>query len=156
MRMDWGREVVLVDPTAGETLRLDMQRRTFQRISERLDATDAALSEAPTDARAVQNVEPLGSKIIEGLPSDGRRIVQDVDFGAEHSELGVTVTTEIWVASELGVPVLVLMTSSNGRQTRYALRNVRFEETSPAQFVVPEGFEEAEARQASGLRPAAL
>src|SRR5690606_19607137 len=115
--------------------RLDMQRRTFQRISERLDATDAALSEAPTDARAVQNVEPLGSKIIEGLPSDGRRIVQDVDFGAEHSELGVTVTTEIWVASELGVPVLVLMTSSNGRQTRYALRNVRFEETSPAQFV---------------------
>ena len=51
----------------------------------------------------------------------------------------VTVETEFWASVEVG-PLLVITKTSQGHQTRYALKNIRAEEAPPTKFRVPPAF----------------
>jgi len=142
LRFDWGEKVLIVDPVARQYLQLDTTSKTVRQRAawdlERSDDLAAAASPEATPAGR-STITPLGSKRVSGFNATGQRVTQVIEVNSS-SVSSVTLETEIWVSTELSVPLLVTTTGSHGRQTRYELVDIRFEEPLDDQFVIPDGY----------------
>jgi hypothetical protein len=85
-------------------------------------------------------VEQLGTQWIEGLLAKGMRTTTTIPAGMEGNDRVLTVVSEIWVATDMGVTLLEKRSDprSGDRETR--LTNLEQSEPDAALFQVPSEY----------------
>jgi hypothetical protein len=87
-----------------------------------------------------QEQEYLGTRVIDGYVTEGKRIVVRL---AEHPPLNrpIVMTIETWTARQLDVPVLTHTMSSAGSDKTSRLKNIQFNvQPDPGLFQVPPDY----------------
>jgi hypothetical protein len=85
-------------------------------------------------------VESLGSKVIEGVQADGRRITRTIAAGAMGNEKPIEIVDETWTSPELHVTLYSRHFDPRSGETLYTLTNIQRSEPDPALFKVPQDY----------------
>ena len=99
------------------------------------------LPEPPEDVRAVagEKVEPLGTRVIEGVEAEGVRVSSSVPAPAGGGQPG-RVVYERWYSHELRRDVLIKCSDPRFGEAVYRLTGIKRGEPSPDLFTVPAGY----------------
>jgi hypothetical protein len=143
--------VTIFDPVEGSVSRIDSQRMVVEKSM--LPTGNPGRRGPPQDgsgprpenrnggAAAPQVLkEELGTKVIASLTATGKRTTTTIAAGAVGNSQAIQSVHEVWMSSDLQVPVM--MTSSDPRSgTRVTqLTNVTRNEPDPALFQAPSGY----------------
>jgi hypothetical protein len=146
-----GRQMITIDDVvAGVHYVLDTEAKTAQRMprwngrpppdrvpeqpATRIGATGS------DEGRAASARESLGTKIIEGLESEGTRTIVTVPAGDAGNNTPIQIVTERWVSRELQVPVLMRLADPRVGERVYRLTGISRGEPPPRLFNVPPEF----------------
>ncbi|HWB83575.1 MAG TPA: hypothetical protein VG675_05520 [Bryobacteraceae bacterium] len=84
--------------------------------------------------------EDLGTQIIEGVPAKGQRMVEKYPQGTMGSDRPFQVTSETWVAPDLGLVVLSKTVDPRSGENTMKLINIDRSEPSPTLFMAPPDY----------------
>jgi len=84
--------------------------------------------------------ESLGSQVIEGVLTEGRRMTTTYPVGAMGNDRPLSATTEDWISFYLNAVVLSKTSDPRQRERIQALVNISQAEPDPALFQVPPGY----------------
>ncbi len=85
-------------------------------------------------------MESLGSKMIEGVRTDGKRFTRTVPVGEMGNEKPMAFVNEVWTSPELQVTVMSRHVDPQAGETVYTLTNIQRSEPDPALFSVPADY----------------
>jgi len=139
-RQDTSFGSVITDPKARTITQLNHATKEATIISMPSAVTPQmpptmSLGQRRPEPLAGQAVEDLGERKIAGYLAHGRRTVTK---GDQVLQFGL-VTTEVWTAAEIQLPLYIKQTSSHGESIQ-ELENIRIGEPETAQFAVPAGY----------------
>lgn len=143
-----GKAYSLYDAVSGVTYIVSSGRRAALQLSP--PAADAPLRQArvitrqspPEDVRAVagETVEPLGTRVVEGVEAEGVRVTSSVPAKAGGREHAGRVVYERWYSQELRRDVLIKCSDPRFGEAVYRLTGIERAEPSPDLFVIPPGY----------------
>lgn len=129
----------LYDAASGATYMLSSRHRMALQFSPPADAparqAKIITPQSPPDNVgdvAGETIEPLGTRVIEGVKAEGVRVTSAVPGGR--------VVYERWYSQELRRDVLVRCTDPRFGEAVYQLTDLKLAEPSPELFVVPAGY----------------
>lgn len=132
--------VVIRDPATNESYLLNARNHTAHEMiphpagpSEPSVLNNSGAQEPPT-------VEDLGTRTIEGLVVEGRRITHIIPAGAVGNDRPVTIVTERWFSKELEINVLVKNSDPRLGESTMRTTNIDRSEPDPALFKVPTDY----------------
>ena len=85
--------------------------------------------------------ESLGSKVIEGVNSEGSRSVVTLDAGAVGNDRPIEISSERWYSPELQTVVMTRHNDPRTGEETFRLTNVNRSEPPAFLFQVPPGFQ---------------
>ena len=85
-------------------------------------------------------IEDLGMKSINGVEARGRRTTRVIPAGREGNDQPITVTSERWTASDLGLVVMSVNDDPRNGTITMEMTDIEKGEPDPALFQVPEGY----------------
>ena len=85
--------------------------------------------------------ESLGSKVIEGVNSEGSRSVVTLDAGAVGNDRPIEISSERWYSPELQTVVMTRHNDPRSGEETFRLTNVNRSEPPAYLFQVPPGFQ---------------
>jgi len=91
--------------------------------------------------KGTEVTEELGSRTIEGVQAEGKRIIRTIPAGEIGNEYAIEIVTETWFSEELGVAVLKEHKDPRFGETVYRLTEISLEEPDPSLFDIPANFE---------------
>lgn len=92
------------------------------------------------DPNVPPQIEDLGTKTIQGLTANGKRITRTIKAGSEGNDLPFTTTSETWYSPDLNMSLLQINDDPrSGTNTREAI-DVQRGEPDPSLFQIPEGY----------------
>jgi hypothetical protein len=157
-RSEMGQLILIADPVARATYVLD----TDKKIARKLDHQGIqAFPQHTIEAKGVDRSpptfdgdsfpitkRPLGDKVIEGLLCKGEEVTLTIPA---NSRLGnqrpLQARTEIWIAKELLLPLLVISDNPLTGKAIQAYKNIKLGvDPDPSLFRVPEGYRVIENR----------
>ena len=90
---------------------------------------------------SVRTSEPLGTKVIDGIEVEGRRIKTTYAVEALGDESPLVSTVEIWTSPELGLTVLSKSTDPRTGEFTSSVINISRDEPDSSLFEVPPEYE---------------
>jgi hypothetical protein len=135
--------VTITDPSTGEQLLIDAERRTALRIRVGTSARtqrQAADLRTPSPPPGVEaRTESLGTRTFNGLRAEGTRTT--ITIGARlEGEAPTSLVSERWYSPELQVVVMTRRSDPRFGDTTYRLTNIVRTEPPPESFEIPAGF----------------
>lgn len=94
----------------------------------------------PMPDQPVQEVEKLGTKIINGVEAEGTRWTRIIPAGSEGNDRPIAVTSENWISPEFKMLVLSIYDDPRSWTTTMELTNFERGEPDPALFQLPAGY----------------
>jgi len=141
------------DPVDGYYYVIDPARKVAHRVKYRPVPARALLPQRPagTQAKGVlvpggnpsqpeTRVDQLGSKFINGVQAEGRRVTMIIPVGMRGNDRPVTEVNETWQAPSLQLTILQTTRSPFGDST-FELANLSTVNPTPDMFRPPAGFE---------------
>jgi hypothetical protein len=135
------------DPVAGYVYYLDpvnkiAHRMVMPRESVRIQQTPPpALSPGTTTGpNSTTTIEPLGTKVLEGVEAQGRRLTMSYAAGVMGNDRPITVNTEVWISPDLGFTILSKSSNPLTGENISAVINISRAEPDPALFQIPKGY----------------
>jgi len=101
----------------------------------------SAVSETSKLAEPPQKKESLGTRVIEGVKSEGERSTTTIEIGAIGNDRPISSVTERWYSPELHVVMLEQKTDPRTGEDVVKLTNVRRGEPDASLFQVPSGYQ---------------
>jgi hypothetical protein len=143
--------IVIYDPVAGfgytllEKTAMAYRRKLLESptrpgVAEQPQSAASSATPPAQDVSPKTVVEQLGTQWIEGLLAKGMRTTTTIPAGMEGNDRVLTVVSEIWVATDMGVTLLEKRSDprSGDRETR--LTNLEQSEPDAALFQVPSEY----------------
>jgi hypothetical protein len=90
--------------------------------------------------------EALGKRMIEGLNSDGSRVVSTVEVGAIGNDRPIQTVNERWFSQELQTVMMTKHTDPRTGEESFKLVNVSRAEPPPYLFQIPAGYQIVEGK----------
>lgn len=167
IRIERDRQISIQDPVAGFSAVMDTSARTARKLltPQRASLASAAASKslAPPPAGGgpgISSTAPpagggapgptvsrpapvdLGKKVVSGYLASGKQFTTTVPVGAVGNILPIITTSEVWIAGELHLPVMLKTSNSlNGDHTTvYDNINVVTTQLDPGLFVIPADY----------------
>jgi hypothetical protein len=84
--------------------------------------------------------EQLGIKVMEGLSVIGRKITTTIPAGAESNDRLLTIVTEVWESSVMGITLLKKSSDPGSGDLVRRMTNLREAEPDAALFQIPAGY----------------
>jgi hypothetical protein len=138
----------IFDPVAGYNYYLDPVNRIAHRMvlpresikiqSPTPRITYPASTMTGTDRTSTS--EPLGTKMIEGIEVQGRRMTTTYAVGAIGNDRPIVTTTELWTSPDLGLTVLSKISDPRTGDSINAIINISQAEPDPALFQIPQAY----------------
>jgi hypothetical protein len=94
----------------------------------------------PRPARPRGEMEDLGARTINGIDAKGRRTTETFPAGSFGNDQPLTVSHEVWMSPELGLPVLQIDDDPRTGVRTTELTEIERGEPDPALFQPPEGY----------------
>jgi len=138
--------VEIVDPIAGQTIRLSPLRRTATIIAlaQPTPLPHTPMAHATLVAPASQLPRPqferLGTQSIDGMDAIGTRITQVIPAGAQGNDHDLTIVHESWFSPELKIDLLTKHSDPRSGEATTEVRNLSLDDPDPALFRIPEGY----------------
>jgi hypothetical protein len=144
--------IFISDPVGGQWIHLNPRQKTA--IVNPLPVNhqsggDASVKTTPQQARLTQfpqarskarpEVEKLGQDTIDGVAAEGERMTTVIPAGTQGNDRDITVVTEHWRSTDLGIEVLSKTTDPRG-DTTTEIKNLSRTEPDPALFQVPPDY----------------
>ena len=85
-------------------------------------------------------MEDLGARTINGIDAKGRRTTETFPAGSFGNDQPLTVSHEVWMSPELGLPVLQIDDDPRTGVRTTELTEIERGEPDPALFQPPEGY----------------
>jgi hypothetical protein len=85
-------------------------------------------------------VESLGSKMIEGVQAEGKRVTEIIPEGKIGNERPIEIVNETWYSPELQTTVMSKHSDPRSGDVVYTLKNISRAEPDPALFTVPPDY----------------
>jgi hypothetical protein len=95
--------------------------------------------------------ESLGSKVIEGVQADGKRMTETIPAGAIGNDKPIEIVNETWFSPELQTVVMSKHSDPRSGDVVYTLTNIQRAEPDPSLFQVPVDYKTKE-EQTSEIR----
>jgi hypothetical protein len=139
----------IFDPVTGYIYYLDSvnkiaHRMVWPRESMRFQNVPLLIGTFPTGTSAGPNSttksEPLGTKILDGIEAQGRRMTTAYTAGAMGNDRPMVMTTEIWISPELGVTILSKSSSPMTGDNISAILNISRAEPDSSLFQIPRDY----------------
>jgi len=96
-----------------------------------------AIASEPKTAVAT---ELLGTRMIEGIPAEGKRVTETIPAGKIGNEKPIEVINETWYSSELQTVVMSKHSDPRSGDVVYTLTNILRAEPDASLFVVPQDY----------------
>lgn len=140
--------VEIVDPVAGQTIRLSPLKKTATIIAlarpmalPRAPLAHAASAPPPSGAQLPRpQFEQLGTQSIDGMNAVGTRITQVIPAGTQGNDHDLTIVHESWFSPELKVDLLTKHSDPRSGEATTEVRNLSLDDPDPALFRIPEGY----------------
>jgi hypothetical protein len=136
--------VIIIDPVAGATYRLDPETKTaLKTLSPARSAGAAALEAAEVRlarSHSSDQSEDLGTAVVNGVTAHGARTTTVVPVGAIGNDREFRSVEERWFSSDLNLLVKSVTTDPRFGTTVYELTNVSRQTPEPSLFQVPPDY----------------
>lgn len=147
--------VTVTDPSTGEQLLIDAERRTALRIRigtpERTGREATSLRTPPPPRGVDARTESLGTRTFNGLRADGTRTTITIPARLE-GEAPTSLVSERWYSPELQVVVMTTRSDPRFGDTTFRLTNIIRTEPPQESFEIPAGFAVRDGRPLPPLR----
>ncbi len=140
-----------MDPKAKTAFKTPMKTSVEHTVSQELEAKlkqarekeEMAKNERRVRIALPQNAktESLGSKVIEGVQAEGKRITETIPAGRIGNDKPIDIVNETWFSSELQTVVMSKHSDPRSGDVVYALTNIQRAEPDPALFQVPADYQ---------------
>ncbi len=131
--------ITIFDPVAGTISRIDPQQMTVDTSTIRTGGP--ARGPAPTNSTDPNVVTlDLGTKTINGLTATGTRITRTIPAGTMGNSQTIQSVHEIWISTDLKVPVLITDTDPRSGTHTMQLTSVVRSEPAASLFVAPSNY----------------
>lgn len=117
----------------------------YQRIERQVRIVSGTAAAKSSQDESAPNVESLGTRMIEGVEAQGRRITRTIPAGQIGNERPIEVVYEQWRSEELGVDVMTKRSDPRSAETTYKLINIQRTEPLPGLFEPPPDYDVQEA-----------
>ena len=87
--------------------------------------------------------ESLGSRMIEGVNSEGEKNTTTIDAGAIGNDRPISAVSERWYSPELQLNMMTVHSDPRSGEETFRLMNVRRGDPDPALFLLPPGYQPA-------------
>ncbi len=133
-------KVSVVAPTeaSGQMASEEMQKRQTEVVARGRGGFGGSAVAVPTMTGA--NKEPLGTKVIDGVPVDGTRQTVVIPAGSIGNQQPITVTSEQWFSVDLDIFVMTRHSDPRTGETTYTLSNIVRTEPAAGLFDVPADY----------------
>jgi hypothetical protein len=84
--------------------------------------------------------EPLGTKMMDGLEVQGRRMTSTYYYGTPGNDYTIITTTDMWRSPELGLTVFTKTTDPRTGEFTASVKNISRAEPDPSLFQIPSGY----------------
>jgi hypothetical protein len=141
-----GPSVSIFDPVAGNSYVLNPQKLTaFSTPIPAPRQGAATAGERPYGRGQRQNTpqatkEELGTQTINGLPATGTRTTRTIPAGAIGNAQPIQIVREVWVSTDLKVPVMIKSSDPRFGTTVTQLTNITQAEPDASLFQVPANY----------------
>jgi hypothetical protein len=125
---------------AASRKRLDDQATNSTRGATQPQVSPSLASASPQTPEPEPVVEKLESQALEGLLVTGRRITRTIPTGAEGNDRVLTIVTETWESSVMGVTLLQKNSDPRSGDTVRRMTNLKQAEPDAALFQVPADY----------------
>jgi len=143
--------VTISDPVAQVVRRLNPESKTASEMAMRPRPAGGAGAQIAggqrfggrsASAASSANVikEDLGAQTLNGLAATGTRVTRTIPAGAMGNAQPIQVVREIWVSSDLNVPVTIKTSDPRFGTTLTQLTNIARAEPDPSLFQVPADY----------------
>jgi len=100
----------------------------------------------------VDKFEVLGTKFIGNILVEGFRSTESIPAGARGNAEPIVVTSEGWVAKQLGITISLVIDDPSRGHTEMTLENLTFAEPDPTVFALPEGYRIVDSSEDTDVR----
>jgi hypothetical protein len=154
-----GMTVSINDPVSGARYELDPKSKTavkrtvgsnVERVAilelegklkqarerEEIAKGEVRMKVSPSTAKT----ESLGSKVIEGVQVEGKRITETIPAGRIGNDKPIEIVNESWFSAELQTVVMSKHSDPRSGDVVYTLTNIQRVEPDPALFLIPADY----------------
>jgi hypothetical protein len=160
-----GMTVTINDPVAGARYEMDPKSKTAVKVTTRANVERAVNQELEAKLKQAREreelaksqgqvrvkvspntaqTESLGSKVIEGVQADGKRITETIPAGAIGNDKPIEIINETWFSSELQTVVMSKHSDPRSGDVVYTLTNIQRVEPDPSLFQIPADYKTRE------------
>jgi hypothetical protein len=138
--------IVIRDPEAGTGFLLVPERKIARKLPARMQGRGAENRERFQEMRKKMEAsgevksESLGTKTINGVAAEGKRITRVIPAGKIGNEKTIEITNEVWYSKELHAVVLLKRNDPRNGSTTYQLTDIQRKEPDPKLFQVPSDY----------------
>ena len=135
--------VVIYDPVASSVSVLEPANQTaFTRalMARSQDASQHVRGQGHSRPGETVNTENLGTQVINGLTATGTRTTTTIAAGTVGNSQALQRVHEVWVSSDLKVPVMIKNTDPMNGNTVTQLTNIVRNEPDAALFQIPSNY----------------
>jgi hypothetical protein len=151
--------VTIVDPVAGYSYFLNPSSMTATRMAMHAPSNSALPTDGTTPAgpqrgrgnRPAPQRDDLGTQVVNGVSATGTRTTVTTPAGTIGNQQAMQSVREVWMATDLKIPVLIKSTDPRGN-TVAQLTNIVQGEPDPSLFQVPAGYTITDAPPRMGRR----
>jgi|SRR5579859_1488615 len=127
-----------LDAARSQKLEAELRQLRARRAQE--EATRSKVQLDDSNPNTVQT-ESLGSKMIEGVQADGKRVTETIPAGKIGNDKPIQIVNESWYSSELQTIVMSKHSDPRSGDVTYTLTNISRAEPDPTLFQVPAGYQ---------------
>jgi len=127
-----------LDAVRSQKLEAELRELRARRDQENAARTKVQLDDS--NPNTVQT-ESLGSKVIEGVQADGKRVTETIPAGKIGNDKPIQIVNETWFSSELQTVVMSKHSDPRSGDVTYTLTNISRAEPDPSLFQVPAGYQ---------------
>jgi hypothetical protein len=138
--------ITIFDPVAGYSYVLNPASMTAMRMAIPTPSNSQATAGSPPAGpkrgngnRPTPQRDDLGSQVVNGVSATGTRTTVTIPAGAIGNQQALQSVREVWMATDLKIPVLVKSTEPRGN-TVAQLTNIVQGEPDPSLFQIPAGY----------------
>lgn len=135
------RAIMIHDPVAGMSYALDPASRTARSMPIPAARTASAEAHArPARTQAEAKTEDLGTQVMQGISTQGKRVTRAIPAGKEGNEKEIDIVTETWYSPDLQVVVMSKTSDPRFGESVYQLSAISRTEPDPSLFAVPSDY----------------
>lgn len=126
--------VIIRDPAKDASYLLNPRNHTAQKMIPRPAGQEGSFVVGSFRELEPPTVEDLGTRTIEGIPAEGKRITRTIPVGAVGNDRPIQITTERWFSNDLEINVLVKTSDPRQGESVTRTTNIDRSEPEPALF----------------------